>query len=97
MTRPTRGFVFGLLALGLGPSEHELLVRGLVAISAISLSGYALYTFVHVLQENWPRFGAGCTAIVDFYFDRLEQVARRRAQLRRIRRQLEDAGRLGDR
>ena len=92
MTRPTRGVVSGLLALSLGPSEQELLVRGLVAISGISLLGYALYKFVHVLQETWPRFEAGCTAIVDFYFDRLEQVARRRAQLRRIRRQFENDG-----
>jgi hypothetical protein len=80
--------VFALFALSLGPVEQQLVLAALLVFTFISLAGYAFYKLVHVAHEAWPKFAIACTTCIDFWYDRCEQVVRRRAQLAHLRQEV---------
>ena len=85
---PSQAFPL-VLAFSFSSTEQQIIGLALLAITAIGALSYIVFEAVHFLRENWIHIDAGGRALVDFWWDRRIQIERRRAELKRVRRQLE--------
>jgi hypothetical protein len=80
-----RGLV---LALSLNPHEQAVVAYAVLATSVLSAVGFLVYKLAHVLEGVFRSIAGGAMALVDFFFDVLTRVERRRAELVKLRQEL---------
>lgn len=77
-----------VLAFSFTSTEQQIIGWALVFFSTMSALGYGMYKLVHLLKENWSHIDSGGKNALDFYYDRREQIVRRRAALSHLKQEL---------
>src|SRR4051812_8225388 len=76
-----------VLALQLNDTEQRLFALAFLIASALTGFGFLLYKIIHLVETTWPKVEGGVRRLIDFGFELVAQVMRRRAELQHLRNQ----------